>query len=540
MVEGPALTRSSWRSRIALLGAVFAAHAPALRDGFVLDDRNLLADNPYLRTLSGLGFLLRHELFVASAQPRIVPYYRPLSGLLYWTSFQLFGASAPLQHALNVLLHAAVVVLLHAALRLHLVRGSIALGAALVLAVHPATAEVVAYIGGRQDMLGWLVGLGAVILLPRARSIVAALALGFGASLVGALCHELFVALFVPLALLALGEGRPGSRVRGAAILAGGVAAVGSLLALRSWLGLVAFETHLDGPVRLVEASVGVGLRLLRDVVLPTDLAVDVTVSLPGAALASVCTFSFALAAGGLAAAVRQKRRELYGMTLAGFSIAALSAVLHAGVVQKYGFISDRYAYAMLIGLILATACIAEAYVVPAADDSPALVTALRKWGAAAVAVAVVPLTWAREASWYDERSLQTAMIADRPADPESRLAAGMMFFTDGDIEQAYPHCRAYAETRPGSEKPNLCVGSWLLIHRRPAEAVTYLRPYALSRPGMETARRAFLAALLASRQYDEARATVDDWSRVFSGATDLAEARATLASLPGDGSTKR
>jgi Flp pilus assembly protein TadD len=158
---------------------------------------------------------------------------------------------------------------------------------------------------------------------------------------------------------------------------------------------------------------------------------------------------------------------------------------------------------------------------------------ALRKWGAVALAVAITPFTWARDTSWFDEPSLQTAMITDRPTDPESRFAAAMMLLREGDIERAYPLCRAYAEARPDSEKANFCVGSWLLLHHKPAEAVTALRPYALSRPGMETARRAFLAALLASRQYDEARQTVEDWSRAFAGAPDLEEARATLASMP-------
>jgi hypothetical protein len=503
-----------------------------LHDGFVLDDRVLLTENPYVRTFSGLGVLIRHELFVASAQPRIVPYYRPLSGAFYWLSFQLLGGSAPLQHLLNVLLHLAVVLLFQAVLRLCLVRDTIAFAAALLLATHPVTAEVVAYIGGRQDTLGWLVGLGALLLVPRAKSLGVSFALGWASSLVGGLCHELFIALFVPLAALAACSTTPGARGRGAAFMGGGAAAVASLLALRRSLELVAYETHFDGPVRLVNAAAGVGFRLLKDVFLPTDLAVDVTITPPGIAVSAALFAIAAVATWGIAFAVRRTRRDMLGMTLAGISIAAMAVALHAGVATKFGFISDRYAYAMLIGLLLAGACLAEVFVPTTVADAPPLPAALSRWGPVALAVALVPLTWARDASWYDEASLQAAMIADRPTDPESRLAAGMRLFVDGELEQAYPLCRAYSEARPDSDKPNLCLGAWLLVHRRPAEAANYLRPYALARPGMESARRAFLAALMASHQYDEAKKTVDDWSIMFSGATDLEQARATLASL--------
>ena len=59
---------SRWHP-FALAAAAVVAHAPSLRDGFVLDDRTLLTENPYVRTLSGLGTLVTHELFVASAEP---------------------------------------------------------------------------------------------------------------------------------------------------------------------------------------------------------------------------------------------------------------------------------------------------------------------------------------------------------------------------------------------------------------------------------------------------------------------------------------
>lgn len=520
--------RALWLS----LAALFA-HALALFNGFVLDDRILLVDNPYLRTWSGLGQVLRHELFVASAEPRFVPYYRPLSGLLNWLSFQALGANAPLQHALNLLLHAAVTLLAFRALQTLGVRRSLAFTGCFLFAVHPATAEVVAYIGGRQDMLGWLILLGAICSTPRVQSLTHAAALGFVASLLGGFCHELFLASFVPLALI-VGLRAPALAKRGgAAVLVGGVAAVGSLLALRHSLKLLPFETGADGPVRTLQATVGVFLRLLGDALLPTDLAVDVTVPLPSVAVTALVTVGGVAAATVLARFVAARERALRGPLLAGVAIVVMSSALHAGVLLKYGIISDRYAYALLLGLLVTLAATFQAAAAPAsavAEGASPLVSFAKKWSALGLGVALLPLTWSRSAAWVDQKSLQLAMVADRPDDPESWLAEGMLHFYADDVEQAYPKCKAYADARPESDKANLCVGSWLLTHRRAEEAAKYLRPFALSRPGMADARHTFLFALLASRQYDEASRTLSEWLPQFPNAPELLQAKAALA----------
>jgi hypothetical protein len=518
---------------LALALACVVSHAPALRNGYVLDDRILLTSNPFVRSFAGLVQLLSHELFIASAEPRQVPYYRPLSGLLNWLSFQLVGVSAPLQHALNLALHAGVTLLLFRALSAQGVRSTIGFGAALLFAVHPATAEVVAYLGGRQDMLGWLFGLSAVALATRVDSLPQAAALGFGASFFAALCHEMFLLLCVPLALLTACSERWSATPRraGAAVLGGGALAVAALLALRAVLGLLDFDVHVDSAVQAASATLAVALRLLKDAILPSDLAAYVTLTLPSPALVGLAAVGTLAAATWLVRRIARDQRRMLGPALAGLSLAPLSALLHAGVVLKYGVIADRYAYAMLVALLLIGCAALESWLPPvAAVDAPPLLTWLRKWGVVALSVALTPLTWARDVSWHDEASLQQAMIAERPDDPESELAAGMLAFGEGDLDRAYPHCKAYAQARRDSDGAHLCVGSWLLTHQRPADALHYLRPYVLARPGMPLARRTFLFALLANHEAEEAAAIVHDWSRQFPGAAEVEEARRALA----------
>jgi hypothetical protein len=529
--SAPEPTKRSWSLGLAVAAVV--AHAPALRGGFVLDDNLLLTDNPYVRSWAGLRELLAHELFVASAEPRFVPYYRPLSGLLNWASYQLLGKSALLQHALNLLLHAGVTLLLFRVARAWRVRPGVALAAALLFCVHPATAEVVAYIGGRQDMLGWLIGLCGMLLAGRVSCGWCALGLGFGASLLGAFCHELFIGLFVPLALLVGSSRAAGARLRAAVVVGGGGLAVAALLGLRAWLELLPFEAGVDGPLRTLRAAAGVALRLLGDVLLPTDLAVDVSLALPGIGLTSLLLLGSAVGAWLWTRSLARRRADLLGPLLAGLALSALSAGLHAGVALKYGIISDRYAYALLVGLTASLMVSAETWL-PVVEGAPRpLLALLRRWGAPCLGLALLPLTWARDASWRDQKSLQLAMIADRPDDPESWLAEAMLAFAAGDVERAYPRCRDYQALRPGSDKANLCLGSWLLLHGRAAEAVEFLRPYALSRPGMPNARRTFLYALLHSGRYDELERTLRDWSAMFPGSPELREARAALSSTP-------
>lgn len=520
-----------WVRPLTLAAAAVFAHLPALRAGFVLDDRILISENPYVRSLSGLPVLLRRELFLASAEPRVVPYYRPLTGLLNWLSFRALGASAVGQHAFNLGLHALVTALFFRALRAHGIGNSVAFSATLMLAVHPASSEIVAYLGGRQDMAGWLLLLIAAIVYPRLDSTLAVAAVGFCTSLLGALFHEFYAFAFLPLACLGLGQSRVGARRRLIATLGAGVAAVSVLLGLRAGLGLTPLSAPSHNLAVMARACAAVAMRLIKDVFWPDDLAVDVTATSPTLAGSAILLGAAVVTLVLFIDAVRRRQRALFGIAAFGASLVVLSAALHAGVFVMFGHISDRYAYGMLCGVLIGAAS-AVTCSVPAIRAVFPLLSQVQRWIVPALAIAMVPLTWSRDASWHDETSLQLAMIADRPFDPESRLAAGMLYFGRNELDQAYPHCVAYATARPESEKAHLCIGLWLVLHDRANEAVPYLRRYALARPGIESARRAYLVALFAIRDFAEAQAVLEEWTKLFPNASDLVAARAELLRL--------
>src|SRR5205085_2778913 len=178
----------------------------------------LFVENPYLRTLGGLKVVLTRELFVAIAEPRLVPYYRPVSGLLYWITYQLFGTNALLQHVFNTALHGGCAVLFFFLVRELTKKPRVALFAAVIAATHPITTELVAYMGGRQDIIGWSFTFGALLILLRTRVVWRTFVVTFVATLLAALTREFFLAVPVLHVIgAAAAPARPRSRNIGAA-----------------------------------------------------------------------------------------------------------------------------------------------------------------------------------------------------------------------------------------------------------------------------------------------------------------------------------
>ncbi|MED5330841.1 MAG: tetratricopeptide repeat protein [Planctomycetota bacterium] len=98
--------------------------------------------------------------------------YRPLTvflwGVVYWATggneFLVPGGSAWPYHALNLLVHLAVVLLLHHVIRRLTGSGRMAFVTALLFAVHPLHTEAVAYVAGLSDLLAAATILGGLSL----------------------------------------------------------------------------------------------------------------------------------------------------------------------------------------------------------------------------------------------------------------------------------------------------------------------------------------------------------------------------------------
>ncbi|MCC7291218.1 MAG: tetratricopeptide repeat protein [Phycisphaerales bacterium] len=156
--------RTSLRHGALIALAACAVYANSLSNGFTYDDVPMVVRNEHLAES------------VPWWQPWVEPYwpgsnegdvidllYRPLTVQTYGWQRRLLGLDPLSFHAVNVLLHAVVSLMLwRVSLRLGLGDGA-ALAAAMLFAVHPVHVEAVANIVGRAEILSALGVLGAVL-----------------------------------------------------------------------------------------------------------------------------------------------------------------------------------------------------------------------------------------------------------------------------------------------------------------------------------------------------------------------------------------
>ncbi len=137
-----------------LLGAVLLAiplllYRPVLQHDFLKlwDDDAYVTDNPRVRT--GLTLTNVRWAFTSFEQSN----WHPVAWLSHMLDCQLFGLNPGAQHGVNVLLHAANVLLLFWILRK--ATGTVWRGffVALIFAVHPLNVETVAWIAQRKSLL---------------------------------------------------------------------------------------------------------------------------------------------------------------------------------------------------------------------------------------------------------------------------------------------------------------------------------------------------------------------------------------------------
>ena len=304
-----------------VVGAALLAFAAALHGSFVnWDDAWLIVRNPYIRGLSHLPEILDPfgDRVLMGAE------YLPVRDLSNVVDHFLFGVEPTGYRLGNWLLHGLAAGLAYVLLLEALRSPGAALAGALLWAVHPLHAEVVAWASARKDLLNAVFALLAAVLHLRAvRRGDRGPAWGAaGAFLLASLSKTSAAALPFVLAAWEVMAGdraiplraRVGTALRRAAPMMA-VAAAGA--ALNGWHQS---RSTVHAPWRggnwLTNLFVmaGVHLRYLRQAALPSGMAADYAVDEEGAASAANLAGVAVLAAGLAGTAWLALRRPRAGM----------------------------------------------------------------------------------------------------------------------------------------------------------------------------------------------------------------------------------
>jgi tetratricopeptide (TPR) repeat protein len=449
---GAGARRPDWRAHpraaaLALTVLVAAAvYANALGNGFTLDDRAIVLDNPRVHSIDGMWRAFAHPYW---PEAHGAGQYRPLVVASFAVDWAVSGGSAAWLHAVNVVWHVAATAAVFLLLA-ELLAPAGALAGALLFAVHPVHVEAVANVVGRAECMAAAFTLAALLAHRRGRRWAP---LCFALALASKENAVVFLGLAAAHdALLAGGGARRAFRERARLYAAyAGVATVyaGALVALFRGQRFVAVAPTWRGA--------GVGERLLtvlsvvphyaRLLVAPFDLSVDyqprhieLARTLTPAAAVGLC---IVLAAAALAAA-EWRRRPLVAFAVAWFAvaIAPVSNVLFpSGVV-----LAERTLYLPSVAASLVAGLAADAVAARrSASPAPSWARVALGAAAAAVLVAFAARAWTRTPTWASNKALILTALAEHPESYMTHQVAGRVYFNMGDYAAAR---REYAIAR--------------------------------------------------------------------------------------------
>lgn len=148
---------------LSLIVAVFLVYGNTLSNGFVIDDRAFVEQNPIIRDLGNLPRMFSSG-FWESTSASVQALYRPMVTLSYALNHAVGGLDPFGYHLVNVLLHAANTLFLFLIVYLLSRRTLFSAAAAAVFGLHPIGTESVAWVAQRSELMATFFALGALAL----------------------------------------------------------------------------------------------------------------------------------------------------------------------------------------------------------------------------------------------------------------------------------------------------------------------------------------------------------------------------------------
>ena len=482
--SGPARPGAFFWLAVAVLCLVaVGAYLNTLQGDFVYDDHTQVRDNPWIRDARHLVDIFTTSVWQFESASSTSNYYRPLMHVWYLLAYQLFGPAPWGFHLINILLHAAVTVLVflltQELLRRTLPPGSLAalpaVAAALLFAVHPIHTEVVAWIAAVPELSYSFFLLLSLYLYLQAR----AGRRGAGAASVisfalAALSKE--PALTLPFILflsdhtIEPGQG-PVPRLlrRYAPYLL--VAAVYVALRWHALGGLVQQEPHIKLSAWGYLINVfPLFQQYLQKLVLPVDLNLFSVFHPLDSLLEPRGLLSLAVAvlyAGGAVLACRRNRIVCFSMVMI---VLPLLPALYIPALSVNVF-SEHHLYLPSFGFALLFAYAFARLQALRPKDTILLVA-----GTLALAAVSAAGTVSRNAVWRSELALYTDTLKKSPDAVEIRLNLGNVYADRGQVQEAMEQYRRTLELAPGYAEARNNLGILYYDQRRFEEAVVEYR----------------------------------------------------------------
>ena len=452
---------------LVLAGACLLSYANGLTGAFVYDDKAIVRDNLRIRAPSRVDEIFTTQYF--GGRKGTGTSYRPVLLLSFAVQWWVHGASVVPYHAVNVLLHVLVTLLLA---RLFLRIGlapPVALGAALLFAVHPIHVEAVTSLVGRGETLAAAFAVGALLSAldaaegrgRRAPRIALALLLYALANLTKESAAVTPALLFLLLAWRADG-GLPArlkaAFVRGVPFYAGAAAVLWGVFRLRAAIlggairgaatGIFEVENPLAPlpPLARAANACAVFFRYLARMAWPARLSADESAWSIRPLGPHALLFWAAPILLAVLVAVALARLPARSPAALGFLFLCAAFLPTSNLLFPTGTIfAERLAYLPSAGFCL----VAASWIAGAAPE----VSGVPRWRRAALAAAALGFAaraMARNPVWASDESLFTDLVRVAPGSAKAHYDFAYMSVEKGRPAVALEHYVRATEIYPG------------------------------------------------------------------------------------------
>ncbi len=488
-----------WLSPLLLIGFSVFPFVPTLWCGYVWDD-NTLTQNSLI--LEPSGFIRIWTQPLANEKEE---HYWPVVYTSFWAEAQWCGLRAWLSHLINVLIHAANVLLAWRLLLRLKVRG--AWLASALFAVHPIHVESVAWIIERKDVLStffyllsallyvdflrrskehsYLISISFFVCALLSKSIVVTLPLVLGLGLIGREGRWKWDPWFrlLPFFLLDGLTIFADFKIHHYFIKLTSAESIGSpvdraLIAARAlwfYLGRVIWPAHFMGLYSRWELE----SSILGWVLFPTILA---------AAVAMLWLF----------------RRGLGFQVLGGLAFFVLTLAPILGFIEhsyiRISFVAERFAYLASLGVFVAIAPVSVSVV----RLSRSLSLSARL-GCFLLLTLLSFLTWRRCELYRDDPTFFGAILKKNPSNWVAWNEVGNYEYQAGHVDRAMTHFLEALRLKPDSVNAMINYGNILAIKGQLDLAIAQYRKGAEIQPGTPAVWKNLAEALLLQGKLDEA-----------------------------------